>query len=99
MAVYAVIEIEVTDREMYARYSQAVPGIVSRYGGRYLANTEEIIPLAGGWQPQKIVLLEFDTMQQLRECFGSMKYQAIAPLREQSTRGKAVVVRGCKSEE
>jgi uncharacterized protein (DUF1330 family) len=79
---------------MYGRYCRAVPAVIENHGGRYLANSEEITPLAGDWRPDKIVLLEFDSMQELRDCFQSEEYKSIVHRRIQSTSGRAVIVRG-----
>jgi uncharacterized protein (DUF1330 family) len=97
MPVYLIIEITITDPEMYSRYVGKVFDIVSGYGGRYLARGGKITPLSGNWQPQRIILIEFDTAEQVEKCFGSAEYLELAPLREQSTTSRAIIVDGCSS--
>lgn len=94
MSVYAVIEIEITNKEMYEKYCMKAPGIIEKHGGQYLANTDKIIPISGDWHPEKIVLLEFDSISQLENCFQSEDYQAIVHLRHGSTKGRAIAVKG-----
>jgi uncharacterized protein (DUF1330 family) len=94
MSVYMIIEIAVKDREMYARYVEQVRDIVEKHGGRYLVRGGEVTPLSGNWHPERIILIEFETMQQLQGCFHSPEYLALAPLREQSTSGRSIVVEG-----
>jgi len=94
MPVYMIIEIKVMDNELYNRYADKVPEIVKKYGGRYLIRGGKVIPMFGNWNPERIVLIEFETEEQLRNCFYSAEYLKIAPFRENSTITKSVIVNG-----
>jgi len=39
-------------------------------------------------------IIEFDNFEALRNCFGCPEYRATAPLREKSTKGRAIAVEG-----
>jgi uncharacterized protein (DUF1330 family) len=54
------------------------------------------VTLTGDWQPQRIVVVEFDTGEQVHEFYASPEYQALSPLREQSTNSRAILVPGCE---
>ena len=95
MSVYMIIEIKIMDYELYTRYVEKVPEIVKKHGGRYLVRCGEVIPMFGNWNPERIVLIEFDNEEQLRTCFNSTEYLKIAPFRENSTITKSVIVNGC----
>lgn len=95
MAVYLIIEITVKDRELYARYVGKVPGVIERHGGRYLVRGGKVTPFSGNWEPERIVVVEFDTMEQVERCFGSPEYREIAPLREKSILSRGIIVEGC----
>ena len=95
MAVYFIAEITIKNAELYSRYVEEVPGIITQYGGRYLARGDSVTPLAGNWAPERMIVVEFDTLEQVKQCLGSPEYRALAPLREQSTESKAIVVQGC----
>ena len=94
MPAYMIIEVEVLDRETYARYVAQVRDVVERHGGRYLARGGKAIPFSGNWNPERVILIEFDSARQARECFASPECRAIAPLRERSTRTRAIIVEG-----
>ncbi len=94
MSAYMIIEIAVLDHETYQRYVAQVRDIVEQHGGHYLARGGEVIAMSGHWKPERVILIEFDSVQQARECFASPEYEAIAPLRERSTRTKAIIVEG-----
>lgn len=95
MAVYLIIDIEPKDRGLYAQYVQKVPPIIEKYGGRYLARGGKVTPLMGDWNPQRIILIEFDDIEQIQKCFHSPEYLEIAPLRERSTISRSIAVEGC----
>jgi len=97
MAVYMIVEIAVKDREQYVKYVEQVAEIVNRHGGRYLVRGGAVTSMSGDWKPERVIVIEFDTMDAWRACFTSPEYRAIAPFREQSTNTRAIVVEGCSS--
>jgi uncharacterized protein (DUF1330 family) len=94
MPVYLIADIRVHDPQRYAQYTEQAQGIVARHGGRYLVRGGSVAPLAGNWQPERIIVISFDTIEQLRACFASPEYRAIAPLREDSTTSRSIAVEG-----
>jgi uncharacterized protein (DUF1330 family) len=95
MPVYMIVETEVKNRELYAQYVDRVPAVVAEYGGRYLARGGKVTALSGDWDPERIILIEFESMERLQACFSSSEYLVLAPLRERSTRSRSIVVDGC----
>jgi uncharacterized protein (DUF1330 family) len=94
MPVYLIIDITVIDQDVYEEYVERVPAVVEQYGGRYLVRGGEVAVLTGDWQPERIVVVEFDSSEQVQEFYASPEYQALAPLREQSTNSRAILVEG-----
>ena len=68
--------------------------VVEQYGGRYLARSGEVSTMVGDWRPERIVLIEFETIEQVQEFFASPEYQALVSLREQSAATRAIIVEG-----
>jgi uncharacterized protein (DUF1330 family) len=96
MPVYLILDITVIDQDVYEEYVERVPAVVEQYGGRYLVRGGEVVTLTGDWQPQRIVVVEFDSGEQVHEFYASPEYQALSPLREQSTNSRAILVPGCE---
>lgn len=95
MPVYFIVEIEkIIDLKVYSEYVDKVSSIVERFGGKYLVKGDETVTISGNWQPAKIVIIEFDSFERLHSCFGCSQYREIAPLRERSTKGRAIAVEG-----
>ena len=99
MPVYLIADIEVVDAELYAEYVARVPEVIHRYGGQYLVRGGNAATLSGDWVPERIILVEFETVERLQECFGSTEYSELAPLRKQSTISRSIVVEGYGSPE
>lgn len=94
MSVYMIVEIKVEDEWLYAEYVEKVRAIVEKHGGRYLVRGGVVTPLSGGWNPERVIVIEFESAEQVRRCFSSPAYVELAPLREQSTVSRAIVVDG-----
>jgi uncharacterized protein (DUF1330 family) len=94
MPVYMIIEIEIRNPELYSGYVEAVPQVVETYGGRYLVRGGQVTPLSGDWNPERVIVIEFESAEQLQRCFTSPEYLQIAPLREQSTVSRSIIVEG-----
>jgi len=94
VTVYQIIDLEVHNPDLYARYVDKVSAIVQKHGGCYLARGGKVTALGGDWQPARLVLIEFESLEKLQQCYASPEYQAITPLRERSTRSKAIIVEG-----
>lgn len=93
--VYFVITTyfdEEKDKEDYLEYIKAVKPIVSKYYGRYIVRSEKITALSSEWSPNRVIIIEFDTREQLEMCFSSQEYKQIAFLRENSVDSKAIII-------
>lgn len=79
-------------QEDYFDYIKAVKPIVRKYHGRYIVRSEKITALSTDWKPNRVIIIEFDTREQLELCFSSEEYQQIAYLRENSVDSKAIII-------
>lgn len=94
MPVYLIIDIKVLDKKTYFEYVQKAQVIIEKYGGKYLSRGAEVIPLSGGWNPERIVVIEFDSKEQLDKCFCSREYLDIVDLRKSSTCSRSIIAGG-----
>ena len=92
MSVYMLVEITVKDQAMYDKYLEQIPAVIRKYKGRYVVRSSKITANSGGWRPDRIILMEFDSLAELRACFASAEYKAFAPMREQSTVTRSIVI-------
>lgn len=94
MPVYAVAQGRIENREMLNRYvAQAIPTIQAG-GGRILAFSESPEVVEGEVSHPRTVLLEFPSREAFRAWYDSTDYQAILPLRLESTPGTLILLDG-----
>lgn len=94
MAVYVVAQGRIENREVLDRYvAKALPTIQSS-GGRVLAFDETPQVIEGQVDHPRTVILEFPSEEAFRAWYDSADYQAILPLRLESTPGTLIVVKG-----
>lgn len=94
MPVYVVAQGRIENREMLDQYvSKAIPTITGA-GGRILGFDETPEMIEGDVEHPRTVILEFPSREAFRTWYDSSDYQAILPLRLDSTPGTLIVVNG-----
>lgn len=94
MAGYVIAEVEVTDSATYEEYRKLVPATVAKYGGKFLVRGGAVEPKEGGWQPKRLVVLEFPSLEQARAWYHSPEYAPALALRTKAARSKVLLVEG-----
>ena len=98
MSVYVIAQGRIENREMLNEYvAKAIPTIQSG-GGRILGFDESPEVVEGEVEHPRTVILEFPSHEVFRAWYDSDAYQAILPLRLESTPGTLIVVNGRPSE-
>ena len=94
VSAYVIVEIEITDPELYERYKQLAPPTVQAYGGRYLARGGATAALEGVWDPQRLVILEFESLEQARAWHDSPEYREARSLRWRAAQSRMLAIAG-----
>jgi uncharacterized protein (DUF1330 family) len=94
MAAYFIAELDITDAAGFEEYRQLVPATIEQYGGRYLVRGGQVETLEGEWQPKRVVVLEFPTVEQAKRWYDSEEYRVPKALRFRTTRSKLILVEG-----
>ena len=94
MSAYVIAEVEVTDPGKFEEYRKLVPPTLEAFGGRYVVRGGAIDGREGGWQPKRIVVIEFDDMERAKAWHDSDLYAPVRALREASASTRMIVVEG-----
>lgn len=94
VTAYVIVEIEITDPELYEKYKQQAPATVQAHGGRYLARGGATITLEGDWNPERFVILEFASLEQARGWHDSPEYREARSLRWRAARSRMLALAG-----
>lgn len=81
MTAYVIAHVNVTDKEQYAEYTKRTPAVIASFGGRFIVRGGETVSIEGPEVDQRIVVLEFDNMDQAVACFRSQAYEEVRKFR------------------
>jgi uncharacterized protein (DUF1330 family) len=94
MSAYVVVDVRSADPERAARYREMSGPTVERHGGRFLARGGEIRVLEGGWVPERLVVIEFSSVEAAQAWFDSEDYRQARSVREGAGVWRMVAVDG-----
>jgi uncharacterized protein (DUF1330 family) len=78
---YWIARSRIVDPTKYKRYTDLVPAIIAKYGGRVLARGGKYKIMEGGEKFHRFIVIEFPTFEQSVACFESDEYNAAATFR------------------
>jgi uncharacterized protein (DUF1330 family) len=82
MTAYWVARSKINDPVEYKKYSDRVPAIIQRYGGKVLARGGRFKILEGPQKFQRFVVIEFPSLEQAVACHDSKEYQEASAFRK-----------------
>ena len=94
MAAYLIVDISVRDEQTYAGYRTRVSDQIREYGGEYLVRGGKTERLEGDWNPKRLVVVRFESMEAARKWWGSEDYAELKAIRRASTDTNMIVVEG-----
>jgi uncharacterized protein (DUF1330 family) len=95
MAAYVISEVEVLDEGVAAHYRSRAQDSIAQYGGRYLVRGAQPEPAEGEWPAQRrLVIVEFPSMEKLREWYRSHEYAEALALRTRALDRRLLFVDG-----
>ena len=94
MAAYIFVEVDVRDPERYAEYVRMVPPTIAKYGGKFLVRGGRAEVLEGSWQPKRVVILEFRSVEDAKAWWGSEEYARPKALRQSASVTDMIVMEG-----
>jgi len=95
MPAYWVARSRIVDPAEYKKYTDRIPAIFAKYGGRVLARGGRFQIMEGPDKFHRFVVVEFDTFEQGVACFQSPEYEEAAAFRRNGAgEVETVVVEG-----
>ena len=94
MAAYVITDIDVTDPVGYEGYKKlAAPSIVT-YGGKFVVRGGEVEMLEGEWSPKRLVVVEFESVEQAKRWYASKEYGEAKQVRHRTAITNMILVDG-----
>ena len=94
MAAYIIADVTVTDPATMDEYRKLVPGTLTPFGGRFIVRAGAHQTVEGDWKPNRLVILEFPSMEQAKRWYDSEEYRDPKAMRLRAGRTNLVMVDG-----
>jgi uncharacterized protein (DUF1330 family) len=94
MSAYVIVEIDVTDPVGYEEYKKQAGATVAQHGGKYIVRGGKTEVLEGDWNPKRIVVLQFDSMERAKEWLNCEEYREPRKMRHRTAKTKMILVEG-----
>jgi uncharacterized protein (DUF1330 family) len=94
MAAYVIVEVETTDPQAMRAYRDVVTPTVAAFGGRFIVRGGAVQTLEGGWDPERIVVIEFESAEKARAWWESAEYREPKAMRQRAGHTRMIIVEG-----
>ena len=94
MPAYVIANVDVKDPARYEEYRKMVLPTIQAFGGRFLARGGKIDSLEGPWHPNRIVIVEFPSVERAKAWWSSPEYAPAKAIRQQTSDGSLIVIEG-----
>ena len=91
---YIVSLISVADAEAYKPYAERATKVVAAHGGRYLVRGGEKTVVEGEASYDRIVVIEFDSIEKARAFYEDPEYAEAMKIRQENSEGVVMQVVG-----
>ena len=92
MTAYALADVKITVPAKFEQYRGQVPDAVEKYGGQYIVRGGPIVKVEVDWEPSRLIIIEFETMNQLKKWYHSKEYSGQIQLRHESSNTNVVFI-------
>jgi len=94
MTAYLLGRVAITDPDRYKEYMKETPGVIEKYGGRFIVRGGKVETLEGAEETRRLVLIEFPSFEKAKEFYCSEEYQEAKKLRAGAAVGQFLAIDG-----
>src|SRR5690348_7246182 len=94
MPAYIIVDVEIHNLEAYEAYKKLTPASLLEYNGRFIVRGGKSETLEGDWNPQRMVVLEFPSVEKAKAWWASENYAPAKAIRQSAAITKMLVVEG-----
>jgi len=94
MPAYVIVDVKINNHEDYEEYKKLTPASITAYDGKFIVRGGKTETLEGDWNPERIVVLEFPTVERAKEWWASEMYAPAKQIRQRTASTQMIVVEG-----
>jgi uncharacterized protein (DUF1330 family) len=91
---YLLVQVDVSNAERYAEYTKVSPGVIAKYGGRFLARGGRTATLEGPPAKGRVVVIEFPNFDAAERFYNSPEYAEARKIRDGAASAQMIAVEG-----
>jgi uncharacterized protein (DUF1330 family) len=93
-SAYIVANVKVTDPAQYEQYKQLSTLAMRAHGAEVCVRGGKVEVLEGDWQPDRVVMLKFPSVEKARDFYDSVEYTRAREARAGAAVMRMIVVEG-----
>jgi len=93
-SAYIIANVDVTDPQQYEEYKKFSTKAFQAHGVEVCARGGQVEVLEGDWQPKRVVILKFPSMEKARAFYDSAEYQVAKAARQGAAVMRMVLIEG-----
>ena len=97
MPAYIIVDVKINNPDVYEEYKKLTPASIAAFQGSFIVRGGATEILEGGWEPGRIVVLEFPTAERARQWWHSTEYSTAKLIRQSASLTKMILVDGVKT--
>lgn len=94
MKAYVIVEVSITDQIIYEEYKKLTPAAIAAFEGKFIVRGGRTETLEGDWQPERMVVVEFPSVDKARAWWHSDQYAKARAIRQHSAHTKMLLIEG-----
>ena len=94
MSAYVIVEVSIHDQKDYEEYKKLTPAAIAAFDGKFIVRGGTTYTLEGDWKPERIVMLEFPSVDRANEWWHSDIYTKAKIIRQRAAKTKMIIVEG-----
>jgi uncharacterized protein (DUF1330 family) len=94
MPAYVIVDVSIHDHKEYEEYKKLTPAAITAFNGKFIVRGGPTLTLEGDWKPERIVVLEFPTVERAREWWHSEIYAEAKLIRQRTAKTRMIIVEG-----
>jgi len=94
MSAYVIAKVKVTDWDRYKDYMKLTPATIEKFGGKFIVRGGRLTTLEGAETTERIVLIEFASLEKAEEWYHSREYTEAKKKREGAATASFIAIDG-----
>lgn len=95
MKAYLIVDVKIHDPKRYEDYKKLTPGSLVPYDGKFIVRGGNAETIEGDWEPGRIVVVEFPSIEKAKAWWSSAGYAPAKALRQATSHTRMILVEGC----